>query len=116
MVVENGIPFEVACNFMFLDENNDVVTLSRMTDSVATLKLDYPTVIASKVTEPSINHISLELDDDDFDLLASVRSIVFTATLGNNMDAVELNPDITVNVKLGVAADVKAIIDLSELF
>lgn len=116
MVVENGIPFEVACNFMFLDENNDVVTLSKMTDSVATLKLDYPTVIASKVTEPSINHISLELDDDDFDLLASVRSIVFTATLGNNMDAVELNPDITVNVKLGVAADVKAIIDLSELF
>ena len=116
MVVENGIPFEVACNFIFLDENNDVVTLSRMTDSVATLKLDYPTVIASKVTEPSINHISLELDDDDFDLLASVRSIVFTATLGNNMDAVELNPDITVNVKLGVAADVKAIIDLSELF
>ena len=116
MVVENGIPFEVACNFMFLDENNDVVTLSRMTDSVATLKLDYPTVIASKVTEPSINHISLELDDDDFDLLASVRSIVFTAALGNNMDAVELNPDITVNVKLGVAADVKAIIDLSELF
>lgn len=116
MVVENGIPFEVACNFMFLDENNDVVTLSRMTDSVATLKLDYPTVIASKVTEPSINHISLELDDDDFDLLASVRSIVFTATLGNNMDTVELNPDITVNVKLGVAADVKAIIDLSELF
>lgn len=116
MVVENGIPFEVACNFMFLDEDNDVVTLSRMTDSVATLKLDYPTVIASKVTEPSINHISLELDDDDFDLLASVRSIVFTATLGNNMDAVELNPDITVNVKLGVAADVKAIIDLSELF
>ena len=116
MVVENGIPFEVACNFMFLDENNDVVTLSKMTDSVATLKLDYPTVIASKVTEPSINHISLELDDDDFDLLASVRSIVFTAALGNNMDAVELNPDITVNVKLGVAADVKAIIDLSELF
>jgi hypothetical protein len=116
MVVENGIPFEVVCNFMFLDENNDVVTLSRMTDSVATLKLDYPTVIASKVTEPSINHISLELDDDDFDLLASVRSIVFTAALGNNMDAVELNPDITVNVKLGVAADVKAIIDLSELF
>lgn len=116
IVVENGIPFEVACNFMFLDENNDVVTLSKMTDSVATLKLDYPTVIASKVTEPSINHISLELDDDDFDLLASVRSIVFTATLGNNMDAVELNPDITVNVKLGVAADVKAIIDLSELF
>ena len=116
MVVENGIPFEVACNFMFLDENNDVVTLSRMTDSVATLKLDYPTVIASKVTEPSINHISLELDDDDFDLLASVRSIVFTATLGNNMDAVELNPDITVNVKLGIAANVKAIIDLSELF
>lgn len=116
MVVENGIPFEVACNFMFLDENNDVVTLSKMTDSVATLTLDYPTVIASKVTEPSINHISLELDDDDFDLLASVRSIVFTATLGNNMDAVELNPDITVNVKLGVAADVKAIIDLSELF
>lgn len=116
MVVENGIPFEVACNFMFLDENNDVVTLSKMTDSVATLKLDYPTVIASKVTEPSINHISLELDDNDFDLLASVRSIVFTAALGNNMDAVELNPDITVNVKLGVAADVKAIIDLSELF
>ncbi len=116
MVVENGIPFEVACNFMFLDENNDVVTLSKMTDSVATLKLDYPTVIASKVTEPSINHISLELDDDDFDLLASVRSIVFTAALGNNLDAVELNPDITVNVKLGVAADVKAIIDLSELF
>ena len=116
MVVENGIPFEVACNFMFLDENNDVVTLSKMTDSVATLKLDYPTVIASKVTEPSINHISLELDDDDFDLLASVRSIFFTATLGNNMDAVELNPDITVNVKLGVAAEVKAIIDLSELF
>ena len=43
-------------------------------------------------------------------------SIVFTATLGNNMDAVELNPDITVNVKLGIAANVKAIIDLSELF
>ena len=90
-----------------------------MTDSVATLTLDYPNaVVDGIVTEPSINNIEvpLQLYEEDFETISTIKSIVFEAHLGENMHDVNLTPEASVKIKLGIAANVKAIIDLSELF
>lgn len=119
LVVENSMPYKVEGRFTFLDANNNMVKLNTMTDSVATLTLDYPNaVVDGIVTEPSINNIEvpLQLYEEDFKTISTIKSIVFEAHLGENMHDVNLTPEASVKIKLGVAADVKAIIDLSELF
>lgn len=119
LVVENSLPFKVDGRFTFLDANNNVVKLNTMTDSVATLTLDYPNAVVDGITtEPSINNIEvpLQLYEEDFETISTIKSIVFEAHLGENMHDVNLTPEASVKIKLGVAADVKAIIDVSELF
>jgi hypothetical protein len=119
LVVENSMPYKVEGRFTFLDANNNMVKLNTMTDSVATLTLDYPNaVVDGIVTEPSINNIEvpLQLYEEDFETISTIKSIVFEAHLGENMHDVNLTPAASVKIKLGIAANVKAIIDLSELF
>ena len=119
LVVENSLPFKVDGRFTFLDANNNVVKLNTMTDSVATLTLDYPNAVVDGITtEPSINNIEvpLQLYEEDFETISTIKSIVFEAHLGENMHDVNLTPEASVKIKLGIAANVKAIIDLSELF
>lgn len=119
LVVENSLPFKVDGQFTFLDANNNVVKLNTMTDSVATLTLDYPNAVVDGITtEPSINNIEvpLQLYKEDFETISTIKSIVFEAHLGENMHDVNLTPEASVKIKLGIAANVKAIMDLSELF
>lgn len=119
LVVENSLPFKVDGQFTFLDANNNVVKLNTMTDSVATLTLDYPNAVVDGITtEPSINNIEvpLQLYNEDFETISTIKSIVFEAHLGENMHDVNLTPEASVKIKLGIAANVKAIMDLSELF
>ncbi|MBR5855220.1 MAG: hypothetical protein IKY87_06075 [Paludibacteraceae bacterium] len=116
LVVENGIPFKIEGTFTFLDANNNVVVLNSMPDSTARLTLDYPTSIENGVVkEPSVNHLEIPLDlyQDDFKTISSIKTIVFDAHLGDNLHAVKLTPEASVSIKLGIAADLKAIIDLS---
>lgn len=123
--IENKIPFAIEGEFTLYDENNEIVLLSAMRDSTnnATsssiqLKINYPDAIDNGVvTTPSTTHLSLlTIRKEDFDLLASVKYITFTAQLGDNQHTVKLNPEASVNIQLSVAADVEAIIDLEKLF
>ena len=117
LVVENGIPFKIEGKFTFFDANNNVVKLNAMKDSVNNLTLDYPISVVDTII-PSINNIEipLELYQEDFKAISTIKSVAFEAKLGENMHAVNLTPEAFVTIKMGVAADVKAIIDVSELF
>ena len=56
-----------------------------------------------------------ESDMADFEALASVKYIVFDATLGGNLDPVKLTSEASLRIQLGVTADIDAIIDLEEI-
>ena len=74
-------------------------------------------IVDKVVVEPSTTHLSLlTIREEDFELFESVEYITFTAKLGNNQHVVDLTPEAAVRIKLGIAADVEAIIDLEEIF
>ena len=59
---------------------------------------------------------TITIRKDDFDALASIKYIVFDATLGDNHEAVTLSTDAAIRFQLGITADMDAIIDLEEIF
>ena len=82
------------------------------------IHIDNPDVITNGIaTTPSTNKIpTITIRKDDFDALASIKYIVFDATLGDNHEAVTLSTDAAIRFQLGITADMDAIIDLEEIF
>ena len=124
-VIENTIPFAIEGEFTLYDSNNQIIQLSSMhndannaQDSSIHISILCPENIVDKVVvEPSTTHLSLlTIREEDFELFESVEYITFTAKLGNNQHVVDLTPEAAVRIKLGIAADVEAIIDLEEIF
>lgn len=126
-VIENTIPFKITGDFTLYNANNEIVYLSSMRDSTNTpiessikLTINCPdnihaekgTALAPSVTSQSL----LTINHTDFELLETVKYITFEAQLGENQQPVCLTPDASVNIKLGITADVNAILDLKELF
>ena len=67
--------------------------------------------------EPSVTNATLfTIREEDFERLEQVEYITFTATLGDNKHTVHLTPEAELRMKLAIAADVEAIIDLEEIF
>ena len=124
-VIENTIPFKITGDFTLYNANNEIVYLSSMRDSTNTrssinITINYPDSIdATKGTAlvPSVtSQPLLTINHEDFDLLETVKYITFEAQLGENQHPVCLTPDASVNIKLGITAEVNAILDLKELF
>ena len=124
-VIENTIPFKITGDFTLYNANNEIVYLSSMRDSTNThssinITINYPDSIdATKGTAlvPSVtSQPLLTINHEDFDLLETVKYITFEAQLGENQHPVCLTPNASVNIKLGITAEVKAILDLKELF
>lgn len=124
-VIENTIPFKITGDFTLYNANNEIVYLSSMRDSTNThssinITINYPDSIdATKGTAlvPSVtSQPLLTINHEDFDLLETVKYITFEAQLGENQHPVCLTPNASVNIKLGITAEVNAILDLKELF
>lgn len=124
-VIENTIPFKITGDFTLYNANNEIVYLSSMRDSTNThssinITINYPdsidatkgTALAPSVTSQPL----LTINHEDFDLLETVKYITFEAQLGENQHPVCLTPNASVNIKLGITAEVNAILDLKELF
>jgi hypothetical protein len=70
------------------------------------------TALAPSVTSQPL----LTINHEDFARLETVKYITFEAKLGENQHPVSLTPDASVNIKLGITAEVNAILDLKEIF
>ena len=117
IVVENAIPFNIESELTLYNANDEIVSLSTMQRPSLNLSIDYPEQVMNGVaTTPSINTFPiLTVTKNDFEALASVKYIVFDATLGGNLDPVKLTSEASLRIQLGVTADIDAIIDLEEI-
>lgn len=126
-VIENTIPFKITGDFTLYNANNEIVYLSSMLDSTQTpvqsslhITINYPdcideqtgTALAPSVTSQPL----LTINHEDFARLETVKYITFEAKLGENQHPVSLTPDASVNIKLGITAEMNAILDLKEIF
>ena len=118
IAIDNSIPFAINAAFTLYDANNQIVQLSAMDSTTFEIHIDNPDVITNGIaTTPSTNKIpTITIRKDDFDALASIKYIVFDATLGDNHEAVTLSTDAAIRFQLGITADMDAIIDLEEIF
>lgn len=117
IVVENAIPFNIESKLTMYNANHEIVQLNAMQESYIQLSIDYPETITNGIaTSPSVNTLPIAtISTDDFDALASVKYIVFNASLGDNPDAVKLTPEASLRLTLGVTANIDAVIDLEEI-
>lgn len=124
-VIESTIPFAIEGVFTMYDANHQVIQLSSTNDTVNNtadtaihVHIPCPENIVDKVVmEPSITNATLiTIREEDFERLAQVEYITFTATLGDNKHTVNLTPEAALRMKLAIAADMEAIIDLEEIF
>ena len=60
--------------------------------------------------------LSSTITKEDFESLASVKYIVFTAKLGDNPYPVALTPNSAIKIRAGVTTKLKAIINMEKLF
>ena len=124
-IIENTIPFTIEGTFTMYDANHQIVQLSSMHDTVnniadTAIRVHIPcpeNIVDKVVMEPSITNATLiTICEEDFERLEQVEYITFTATLGDNKHTVHLTPEAELRMKLAIAADVEAIIDLEEIF
>jgi hypothetical protein len=107
------------------DASHQIVQLSSMHDTEnntadTAIRVHIPcpeNIVDKEVMEPSITNATLiTIREEDFERLDQVEYITFTATLGDNKHTVNLTPKAALRMKLAIAADVEAIIDLEEIF
>lgn len=97
-----------------MNEDGTAVQLSSMEADKLELRLQQPkTIVDGFVTEASTNQIILNVTQNDFEKIASVKSIEIQAKLKENNTVVKLTPEAAVNIKAGVTADLKAIVNIN---
>ena len=117
--ISNWIPFNVSGSFTFYNASNQTVTLSDMDKEFIELTIACPTIVNTEtgiVEAPKETNIFLRITKEDFESLASVKYIVFTAKLGDNPYPVALTPNSAIKIRAGVTTKLKAIINMEKLF
>ncbi len=117
--ISNWIPFNVSGSFTFYNASNQTVTLSDMDKESIELTITCPTIVNTEtgiVEAPKETNIFLRITKEDFESLASVKYIVFTAKLGDNPYPVALTPNSAIKIRAGVTTKLKAIINMEKLF
>ncbi len=116
---KNMIPFNIEAQFTFLDSAKNVVNLAILNDSTNTLKIAGPTpdkVENGIVVTPQESTFIINVNKEDVAKLPSISKIAYRATLGDNSCKVSLLDKSGLNLRIAVAADVKASTNLDGLF
>ena len=118
----NTIPFDISVEYTFFDGDGNEVKLPLVTDNegkAAEYKMTVPAPRKydsdHKATDEGKNTIIMRVSHEDFDLLRSIRSIIYTVSLDNNPQQVTIWTGSEVDVKLGVSASVEAILNLNKM-
>ena len=118
----NTIPFDLSVEYTFFDGDGNEVKLPLVTDNegkAAEYKMTVPAPQKydndHKAIDQGKNTIIMRVSHEDFALVRSIRSIIYTVSLDNNPQQVAVWTGSEVDVKLGVSASVEAILNLNKM-
>lgn len=113
----NYIPFDIRGHFSFIDYKNDTIPINVTPDNWIRISgpgSNIDDAGDAKVPGTSVN--TLELDKENMVKLSRVKAIKFEAGLGNNPKFARLKSSNNLEVKISIAFDVKAALDMDKLF
>lgn len=108
---ENWIPFDVDASFKFYDESMNEIQLNMAENN--TLHIAGPNKVENQVViEPGVSRLIISIDKDNFEHLKQVTNIIYEAALGKNTATVRLLDTSRITLKVGLAAQVDATMNL----
>ncbi len=112
----NTIPFDVVGEFVFLDEAGQAIDI-QLTSEGNKIKIAGPTEVENGVVrEPGKSTIILDIDQAAYDKLTQMKQVLLNISLGDNTTYVRLLDKSGLTIRLAVAANVKAGLNLDALF
>lgn len=109
---ENWLPFDIRSTFTFLDKDDNIINF-RLQEEDNTLNIAGPTKVENRVIlEPGISTLVINIEQDELDKLAALRTIVYDAFLGDNTASVRILDSSRLKIKIGIAANVNAVLNL----
>lgn len=114
LMATNYIPFNVNATFRFFDKNGEEIHFNNLLeDDGNTVKIAGPTKVENRVViEPGKTNVVIRIDQAEYDKLKSLSYIVYDLFLGENTVSVRLLDRSELRIKIGLAADVKALLNL----
>ncbi len=114
LTTENYIPFDIHAHVTFIDYKNDSIPL-QMNENNDIFIAGPSKVMGMDVAEPTKSINTLELDKHNLELLSTVKALRLTAGLGGNTVKVRLKASNYVKIKIGLAFDVEASLNMEKL-
>lgn len=114
LMATNYIPFNINATFRFYDENGEEIHFNNLLeDDSNTVKIAGPTKVENRVViEPGKTNVVIRIDQAEYEKLKSLSYIVYDLFLGENTVGVRLLDRSELRIKIGLTADVKALLNL----
>lgn len=115
LMAKNYIPFNIRATFRFFDKDNQEIHFNMLEDGGNTITIAGPTEIENRVVKaPGETALIIHINQEEYDKLASVAYIVYDTFLGDNTVSVRVLDRSGLQVKIGIAADVEALLRLEK--
>ncbi len=114
IIADNSIPFDINCTFEFRDSLDNVLPIKWSEDGNV-LPIESPlaeNIVNGVVTQSQRTTATIDLGDDQVNILSKTRTIHFICTLGDNVEQVRVKPNGFLKLNMALAADVSAVLDL----
>ncbi len=119
---ESWIPLDLIAEFKFYNEKGEQLDF-HIQESGDTLIIPGPTTDeyyrdaknndSQNVQSPKLSNFILNINDSDLDILSKTKYITYSITLGDNEHNCIIYANSDVKLKIGLAADVSAIVNLN---
>ena len=115
LMAKNYIPFNIRATFRFYDKDNQEIHFNMLESGGNTITIAGPTEIENRVVKaPGETTLIIRITQEEYDKLASVAYIVYDTFLGDNTVSVRVLDRSGLQVKIGIAADVEALLRLEK--
>jgi hypothetical protein len=119
--IENSLPFDLNAYIVFLDKDSVEMKLNLVENNdsnrihLPAPKMDVTAFSApyGVVTEPSVQTYIVNVKKNDFDRFAEIKKIRLDATISGNPVPCILDNKCKLSLKVGLTANIDAILDLS---
>ncbi len=119
----NSIPFDIDAEIEFLNEQGNKLDITIIEDTTQhspnILHIEGPAkedIQNGIVTTPAISTFVINIDEEQFSKLSHIDKVVYKLYLGDNKDYVCILRDSSLKLKIALAADIEAVMDLGGLF
>lgn len=115
---ENYIPFNIRCDFTFLDADGNEIAIKALEGNSNQMQIDGAFDIDNRVVlNPTTSTMVIDLEQSEIDKLPLIKTIAYKAFLGENTASCRLLDTTKLKIRIGVAAEVDAFLnlDLNEL-